>query len=216
MLNVNKQLTQSLRTINIILFVRLQRCDGMAWISIFKPVSLVCVSKRFEPIWSESCLCAPPVERPAGEPKSWRSLTEGSADWKRSCIRLELTRSAAAQVSGVCACPAGASSRSLRHLFCFMRLFWKQRFTCVSPSCRALRRPPPAWPGSGTCWSGTPSPARSAPWCRSQSSGAHWPCDRPRTRCCWAPRSGASWLETGHQKIRSMGWSRIYAQDPSE
>lgn len=46
-----RQLTQSLRTINRILFVRLQKRDGMAWISIFKPAPPVCVTKRFDPLW---------------------------------------------------------------------------------------------------------------------------------------------------------------------
>lgn len=51
MLRINQQLGQSLRTINIILFVRLQKRDGMTWISIFKPVPPVCVTKGSDPMW---------------------------------------------------------------------------------------------------------------------------------------------------------------------
>lgn len=141
MLNINKQLSQSLRTVNIILFVRLQKRDGMAWISIFKPVPPVCVTERFDPIWKWKL----PLR--SSRLASSRENTNNGGAWRKPAQTGSVhvfggggggwPGPGAVQVSGLCVCPAGASSRRLRHLFCFMRLFWTQTFTCVSPSCRA-------------------------------------------------------------------------------
>lgn len=89
--------------------------------------------------------------------------------------------------------------------------------TKLSPASRwAAGRwpPPPAWPASGTCWSGTPSPTQSAAWCWSWSSGPRSPRAGRPCRCCsfqpqqhripsqeyWTHRSCAPWLGTGDMK----------------
>lgn len=145
MLNINKQLTQSLRIINIILFVRLQKRDGMAWISIFKPVPPVCVTKRFDPIWKwklplrSSRLASSGGNKKHGE--AWQKPAQ-----TRTRIRGQMTRSrSGAGVQIVCL------SRGCEH-----PLSPSSFVSCVSSETRRSpasrraagpRRPPPAWPG---------------------------------------------------------------------
>ena len=55
------------------------------------------------------------------------------------------------------------------------------RFSPASRWAPGWRPPPPSAPASGTCWSGTPSPARSAVWWWSWS-GSRCAGRKPRTR----------------------------------
>lgn len=216
MLNINRQLTQSLRTINIILFVRLKKRDGMAWISIFKPAPPVCVTKRFDPLLKWKL----PL-RSARLAASGGNKITAKPDRNQRRLEAFVYSGGDDQVQERCKCPDGVRvprvrAAALSVIFSVSCVSSETKRSPASRRAAGPRRPRPAWPGSGTCWSGTPSPAQSAPWCRSQSSGARWPCDRPCTRCYWVHRLGAPWLETGHQKIRSMGWPRKDAQEPSE
>lgn len=220
MLDINKHLTQSLRTINIILFVRLQ--NGLNF-----NIQTSFASLRDQKIWPDLKVKVPcallPFSVQRGKQKKKDKKKHGKVWQERvqtGSVRVfggSWPGPGAVQVSGLCACPAGGSSRSpLSVIFSVLYVSSETKSSPASRRAAGPRRPPPAWPGFGTCWSGTPSPAQSAPCYRSQCSEARWPCDCPATRCCWAHRSGASWLETGHQKIRSMGWPRKDAQDPSE
>lgn len=145
MLRINKQLGRSLRTINIILFVRLQKRDGMTWISIFKPVPPVCVTKGFDPIWEcKWRLRSSRLASSGGKQKSRRSLTGTSADWTRRVHVCGVGgRERDNQFQQRCRCPgcvrgvARGCEQPRCPSLCSTRLPWNRAFTCVSPSCGA-------------------------------------------------------------------------------
>lgn len=102
MLNINRQLTQTLRTINRIWFVRLQKRDGMAWISIFKPAPPGCVTKSSEPPWKGKLPLRSSVPRPAGGNKNHGEAWQEPA--QTGSVRV---RGGGDQLQERCKCPHG-------------------------------------------------------------------------------------------------------------